>query len=225
MGRVTDRPRGRTAAATKERPLCIIARYICVACCSICVDVMKIVVHFVAPRADTSYLQIRNVLWHVMIASCMVSCWILANWKIVQTKYFRGTTCFSILAVGVTVCIVPWFMYAVKLSRLHRIMLRDTFENTWRRAKVDKGKGVRKASHGDTAANIATATAMALALLCVFECVCACVSEWVCMREHFRDAIWWERRARERDTACLQYVVKLFACLNFALPSIPWSQG
>ena len=56
-------------------------------------------------------------------------------------------------------------------------MLRDTFENTWRRAKVDKGKGVRKASHGDTSANIATATAMALALLCVFECVCACVSE------------------------------------------------
>jgi hypothetical protein len=80
-------------------------------------------------------------------------------------------------AVGVTVFIVPYFMYAVKSSELHRIMLRDTFENTWRRAKVDKGKGVRKASHGDTEANIATATAMALALLCMFECVCAYVSE------------------------------------------------
>ena len=101
---------------------------------------------------------------------------------------------FIIFAVGVTVFIAPCLMYAMKFSASHRIMLRDTFENTWRRAKVDKGKGVRKAWHGDTAANIATATAMALVLLCVFECVfecvCASVSERVCMREHFRDAIW-----------------------------------
>ena len=89
MGRVADRPRGRTAAATNERPLCIMAALslYCMLQCMyrfdenwICTLLHRLLIHHIYTFEMCYVMSI--------IACCMLSCWILANWKIVPQNIF-----------------------------------------------------------------------------------------------------------------------------------------